>query len=60
MKRINHGTQVDSLRSCAIPNTGINRLCWRDGRLEILGWADDAHLAPRGPQRLEDLLAGPG
>ena len=33
-------------RDCAIPNTGINRLRWRDGQLEILNWADDAHLLP--------------
>jgi 2,3-bisphosphoglycerate-dependent phosphoglycerate mutase len=31
-------------RECDIPNTGINRLRWRDGTLEILEWADAAHL----------------
>jgi probable phosphoglycerate mutase len=31
-------------RRCEIPNTGINRLRWRDGTLEILQWADAAHL----------------
>ena len=31
-------------RECDIPNTGINRLRWRDGMLEILEWADAAHL----------------
>lgn len=36
---------LDGLRDCAIPNTGINRLRWADGRLFIEGWADDAHLA---------------
>jgi probable phosphoglycerate mutase len=40
------GLSLDGLRTCAIPNTGINRLRWRDGRLEILQWADDAHLMP--------------
>ena len=40
------GISLDGLRDCAIPNTGINRLRWRDGRLEILNWADDAHLLP--------------
>jgi probable phosphoglycerate mutase len=40
------GIPLDGLRNCAIPNTGINRQRWREGRLEILGWADDAHRAP--------------
>lgn len=31
-------------RSCEIPNTGINRLRWRDGTLQIVQWADAAHL----------------
>jgi len=31
-------------RECDIPNTGINRLRWRDGALQILEWADAAHL----------------
>jgi probable phosphoglycerate mutase len=31
-------------RSCEIPNTGINRLRWRDGVLDILQWADAEHL----------------
>lgn len=31
-------------RVCAIPNTGINRLRWRDGALQIVQWADAAHL----------------
>jgi probable phosphoglycerate mutase len=39
------GISLDGLRDCAIPNTGINRLRWRDGRLEIVSWGDDAHLA---------------
>ena len=40
------GISLDGLRDCAIPNTGINRLRWRDGQLEILKWADDTHLMP--------------
>jgi probable phosphoglycerate mutase len=40
------GQSLDGLRNCLIPNTGINRLRWRDGRLEILKWADDTHLMP--------------
>ena len=37
-------------RECEIPNTGINRLRWTDGRLQIEQWADDAHLAGLPPQ----------
>ena len=37
-------------RECDIPNTGINRLRWTDGRLHIEQWADDAHLAGLPPQ----------
>jgi probable phosphoglycerate mutase len=31
-------------RLCDIPNTGINRMQWRDGVLRILQWGDAAHL----------------
>jgi probable phosphoglycerate mutase len=31
-------------RECEIPNTGINHLRWRDGELQIVQWADAAHL----------------
>jgi probable phosphoglycerate mutase len=41
-----NGLALDGLRNCEIPNTGINRLRWRAGTLEILGWADAGHLAP--------------
>jgi probable phosphoglycerate mutase len=34
-----HGPRV-----CDIPNTGVNRLRWHDGTLQILEWADAAHL----------------
>jgi 2,3-bisphosphoglycerate-dependent phosphoglycerate mutase len=34
-----HGPRV-----CDIPNTGINRMRWRDGALEIVEWADAVHL----------------
>ncbi len=34
-----HGARV-----CEIPNTGINRLRWRDGALHVVQWADAAHL----------------
>jgi probable phosphoglycerate mutase len=39
-----HGQSLHGPRDCAIPNTGINRLRWRDGRLDLERWADDAHL----------------
>jgi 2,3-bisphosphoglycerate-dependent phosphoglycerate mutase len=39
-----HGLPLHGPRECAIPNTGINRLRWRNGGLEILEWADAAHL----------------
>jgi probable phosphoglycerate mutase len=34
-----HGARV-----CDIPNTGINRLRWMDGRLQVVQWADAQHL----------------
>lgn len=39
------GEPLDGLRQCAIPNTGINRLRWTDGRLAIEAWGDASHLA---------------
>ncbi|ODV10926.1 MAG: phosphoglycerate kinase [Rubrivivax sp. SCN 70-15] len=39
-----YGLPLDGRRDCAIPNTGINRLRWVDGRLVVDAWADDAHL----------------
>ncbi|MBU6259706.1 MAG: histidine phosphatase family protein [Burkholderiales bacterium] len=40
-----HGLTLDGQRDCPIPNTGINRLRWADGRLQIEVWGDAAHLA---------------
>lgn len=40
-----NGLTPDGPRRCAIPNAGINRLAWSDGRLEILQWAVEEHLA---------------
>jgi probable phosphoglycerate mutase len=40
-----HGLPLSGGRECAIPNTGINRLRWQAGTLEIVHWADDGHLA---------------
>ena len=36
---------VSGLRSCDIPNTGLNHLRWVDGQLHIDSWADAGHLA---------------
>lgn len=42
--RTAHGLPLHGPRECAIPNTGINRLRWRAGTLDILRWAEDEHL----------------
>jgi probable phosphoglycerate mutase len=36
---------ISGLRTCDIPNTGLNHLRWVDGRLVIDSWADASHLA---------------
>jgi probable phosphoglycerate mutase len=47
--RAAHRLPLNGLRQCAIPNTGINRLRWVDGLLQVTGWADAAHLAEEPP-----------
>jgi probable phosphoglycerate mutase len=42
--RTAHGLPVAGLRTCEIPNTGLNRLRWVNGTLQIELWADAAHL----------------
>jgi probable phosphoglycerate mutase len=42
--RTANGLPLDGLRTCDIPNTGLNHLRWRQGTLEILRWADANHL----------------
>ena len=42
--RTANGLPLDGLRSCEIPNTGVNRLRWRAGTLQIVQWADASHL----------------
>jgi 2,3-bisphosphoglycerate-dependent phosphoglycerate mutase len=37
-----------------IPNAGLNRVRVRDGRVEIVDWADVAHLADMPPQPVYD------
>ena len=48
--RTAHGLPLDGLRACEIPNTGINRLRWHAGTLQVLQWADAAHLEGMPPQ----------
>ena len=40
-----HGLPLDGLRACEIPNTGLNRLRWAGGTLQVEHWADAEHLA---------------
>ena len=42
--RTAQGLPLHGPRECEIPNTGINRLRWSDGRLQILRWAEADHL----------------
>jgi probable phosphoglycerate mutase len=42
--RTAHGLPLDGLRVCEIPNTGLNRLRWVDGTLQVEQWADAGHL----------------
>jgi 2,3-bisphosphoglycerate-dependent phosphoglycerate mutase len=41
-------------RQSDIPNAGLNRVRVHDGRIEILAWADTAHLADMPPQPIYD------
>ncbi len=40
-----NGLPLHGPRECDIPNTGINRLRWDGSKLQVLVWADAAHLA---------------
>ena len=42
--RTARGEPLDGLRRCDIPNTGVNRLRWVRGTIEIDSWADASHL----------------
>ncbi len=48
--RTARGEPITGLRSCDIPNTGLNRLRWAAGTLHIEQWADAAHLQDLPPQ----------
>ena len=56
-----HGLSLTGARECEIPNTGINRLRWADGRLLIDGWADVAHLdgLPAQPSTVQARVPAP-
>lgn len=45
-----HGLPLAGPRRCEIPNVGINRLRWREGRIDILEWGDASHVADLGEQ----------
>jgi 2,3-bisphosphoglycerate-dependent phosphoglycerate mutase len=38
------GLGLDGQRECEIPNTGINKMRWVDGGLQVVQWADALHL----------------
>ena len=40
-----HGLPLQGPRNCPIPNAGLNRLRVEGDTIEIVSWADDAHLA---------------
>ncbi len=48
--RTAQGQSLGGPRICEIPNTGINRLRWHGGALQIAQWADAEHLAGMPPQ----------
>jgi len=52
-----HGLPLDGLRACEIPNTGLNRLRWVDGELQVQTWADAEHLA--APMEVPGPTAAP-
>ncbi len=47
--RASQNLPLDGLRTCAIPNTGLNRLQWDGAALRILSWGDAAHLEAAAP-----------
>jgi len=47
--RAAHGLPLAGARTCAIPNAALNRVRIGEGTIEILAWADDAHVAGLAP-----------
>jgi len=52
-----HGLPLDGQRACDIPNTGLNRLRWAGGTLQVQSWADAEHLA--GPAEVPGAATAP-
>lgn len=42
--RAANGLPLEAERTWTIGNASINRMLWSDGRLQMVGWADSAHL----------------
>ena len=53
-----HGLPLDGMRACEIPNTGLNRLRWAGGALQVEAWADAVHLAGLQEQPAATVGAG--
>jgi probable phosphoglycerate mutase len=46
--RMANGQDLQAARTWGLRNTAINRLLWTPEGLQIVGWADEAHLdAPK-------------
>lgn len=43
VNRLCRGRPLEAARDVEIPNAGLNRLRWEDGRLRLLVWGDVAH-----------------
>lgn len=53
--RMVHGIAVDAPRQWPLPNTGVSRLVWQEGRWQILAWADTSHLSSLAVVRDETI-----
>ncbi|MCL4745079.1 MAG: phosphoglycerate mutase family protein [Burkholderiaceae bacterium] len=51
------GLPLSGPRTCAIPNAGLNTLRVAEGRIKILRWADDGHVADLGAVAPVDLAS---
>jgi probable phosphoglycerate mutase len=52
--RVANGQPLGGPRQCDIPNAGINRVRTDGQRVEIVSWADTAHLTDMPPQPVYD------
>jgi probable phosphoglycerate mutase len=53
INRAARGTDLSLPRDFDIPNTGINRLWWKNGELRIAQWGDIAHLTSAALDEVE-------